>query len=298
MRFYSINIFVSLILLLLPAGDVSAQKVEIRRGAEMRVAGKYEFTANVKNADAKKIVWTLDREVKNLNGETILTKKAATANGKRAAFDLTAVADTETVYLVRAEVEGAQNEFAVRVFPASQRAFFTYRSAGNPDVRTFIVAPPELNTQTRIVMVMHGRSRNADGYIETWREWASRHNYIALAPEFDDVNWKGAAKYNFGNIFKNEEGAGVKNPEANWSFTIVENIHQMMREGFGIKDERFDIWGHSAGGQFVHRFMLFKPNARVRYAMPANSGWFTAPDLNVAYPHGVRHPFCPLRNTI
>lgn len=289
MRFSFIKILV-LPIVLFVAGVAFAQKIEITRGAAMRAAGKYEFRARTNKIDSRKIVWTLECQVLNLKGETNLTKNVTTANGKRAAFDLTADADTETVYLVRAEAEGVKDEFSVRVFPAGQRAFFTYRSAGNPDVRTFIVAPPKLNAQTRVVMVMHGRSRNADGYIETWREWASRNNYIALAPEFDDVNWKGAAKYNLGNMFKNEEGAGVKNPEANWSFTIVENIHQTVRESFGIKDKKFDLWGHSAGGQFVHRFMLFKPNARVRYAMPANSGWYTAPDLNVAYPHGVRHP--------
>ncbi len=288
MRFSFIKILV-LPIILFVAGCAFAQKVEITGGDAMRVAGKYEFRARTSKIDSRKIVWTLDREVLNLKGETNLAKNVTTANGKRAAFDLTADADTETVYLVRAEVEGTKDEFSVRVFPAGQRAFFTYRSAGNPDVRTFIVVPPGLNANTRIVLVMHGRSRNADGYIETWREWASRHNYIALAPHFDDVNWKGAAKYNLGNMFNNEEGAGVKNSEANWSFTIVENIHETVRREFEIKDKKFDIWGHSAGGQFVHRFMLFKPNAKVRYAMPANSGWFTAPDLNVAYPHGVRH---------
>jgi len=62
-----------------------------------------------------------------------------------------------------------------------------------------------------------------------------------------------------------------------------------VRREFQIDDSLFDIWGHSAGGQFVHRFMLFKPNAQVRFAMPANSGWYTTPDLALAFPHGVKH---------
>jgi hypothetical protein len=50
------------------------------------------------------------------------------------------------------------------------------------------------------------------------------------------------------------------------------------------------MWGHSAGGQFTHRFLLFKPAAKIRFAMPANPGWYTAPDLAIDYPYGVRHP--------
>ena len=38
------------------------------------------------------------------------------------------------------------------------------------------------------------------------------------------------------------------------------------------------MFGHSAGGQFVHRFVQFKPNSRVNYAISANAGWYTVPD--------------------
>jgi len=138
-------------------------------------------------------------------------------------------------------------------------------------------------------MVMHGRSRNADGYIDMWVDWASRYDYIAIAPRFDDKNWAGD-EYNLGNVFTGRDGAGSKNPESKWAFTVVEGIHEQVRREFRLDDPLFDIWGHSAGGQFVHRFMLFKPNAKVRYALPANAGWYTTPALDRAFPHGVKHP--------
>lgn len=263
------------------------KKLEIMNGLQMRLAGTHVFTARTKSIDAKEIAWSLDREEKTVEGETVWARNLAAANGKQVSFELTAKPDTETVYHVRAEAGGLKDEFSLRVFPPNARAFFTYRSAGNPDVKTYIVVPSGLSSKTQIVMVMHGRSRNADGYIQTWAEWASRNNRIALAPEFDGENWKGGAKYNLGNIFADEDGAGAMNPEANWSFTIVENIHALTRREFGVKAELFDLWGHSAGGQFVHRFMLFKPNAKVRYAMPANAGWYTTPNLSQAYPYGV-----------
>jgi hypothetical protein len=55
------------------------------------------------------------------------------------------------------------------------------------------------------------------------------------------------------------------------------------------------MFGHSGGGQFVHRFVLFKPNARFNKAIAANSGWYTVPDGVACYPYGILN--CPLSST-
>ena len=256
----------------------------------MRLAGQYTFTATPSQAGGP-IRWTIDREERSENGgKSKLARNVAATVGPTATFNLAKIAGKETVYIIRAGDNGFSDTHRVQVFPPDERASFIYKSTGNPDVRVYIVAPATLSANTHIVMVMHGRGRNADDYINSWVEWAGRNDYIILCPQFDNRNWPGTRGYNLGNIFTGEEGRGKLNPESKWSFTIVENIHQLMRDGFAIKDELFDLWGHSAGGQFVHRLMLFKPNAKVRFAMPANAGWYTAPDLNTDFPSGARHP--------
>ncbi len=55
MSFSLIKILILPIILLI-ASDVFAQKIEIVRGAEMRVAGKYDFPARIEKTDAQKIV--------------------------------------------------------------------------------------------------------------------------------------------------------------------------------------------------------------------------------------------------
>lgn len=167
---------------------------------------------------------------------------------------------------------------------------FVYKSDGNPDVQTFIVAPKKIDSKTRILIVMSGMSRNSDDYLESWTDWAVKNNYVAVSPMFDEKNWDGSRGYNLGNVFTGDEGRGELNPRSKWSFTIVEGIHQQVRRDYKIADEQFDIFGHSAGAQFIHRFVLFMPKAQVRYAIIANAGWFTLPDLNVNYPYGLKTP--------
>ena len=61
-----------------------------------------------------------------------------------------------------------------------------------------------------------------------------------------------------------------------------------MRQRFGMTVEGYAIYGHSAGAQFVHRFLFHVPNARVTRAVAANAGWYTMPDLATGYPYGLK----------
>jgi pimeloyl-ACP methyl ester carboxylesterase len=111
-----------------------------------------------------------------------------------------------------------------------------------------------------------------------------------LAPEFDARSWPGSRSYNLGNVVESNGGEGRVLPPERWSFTVVESLHDEARRRFGLADEGFDLWGHSAGGQFVHRLLLFRPQASVRRAIAAGCGWFTTPDHTVPFPYGLAHP--------
>ena len=53
-----------------------------------------------------------------------------------------------------------------------------------PSINVFYVLPEEVNDQTEILFIIHGNSRNADGYIEVWANYAKDKNIILIAPEF------------------------------------------------------------------------------------------------------------------
>ncbi len=265
-------------LLLLACNSAHSQNPVISR---FRLEGKHSFT--LKGADT----WTVKRElIDEKSGISSTSGRWLKARGESATFNLAKLDGRDTVYHITARGVGIKQSYRVRVFKPDTISSFIYKSGPNPGVRTYIFVPNTLSSDTGIVVVMHGLSRNADKYILSWHRWAGTANYIIAAPDFDNQNWKGSYRYNLGNILTNK---GQKIPRQKWSFQVVEDIQEQVRSGFGLIKDHFDIFGHSAGGQFVHRFMLFMPRAKVRLAIAANSGWYTLPDLTTEYPYGLKH---------
>ena len=56
--------------------------------------------------------------------------------------------------------------------------------------------------------------------------------------------------------------------------------------GVTTRDKTY-LWGHSAGGQFVHRLLATQPHGIFAAVGAANSGWYTLPTLDVRYPDGL-----------
>lgn len=170
------------------------------------------------------------------------------------------------------------------------RGEFEFSDGDNPSVKVFWSAPPKIDKRTRVLFVIAGKGRNAEEYLESWTEWAGQRNYLVLAPLFDDVNWPDGLGYNFGNISSGDDEFNSRpNPKSKWAFTVLENLFGDVRRRFGAKAKKYDLFGHSAGGQFVHRFLLFYPDNHVRRAIAANPGFYTLPELDLPFPYGLKN---------
>ena len=66
--------------------------------------------------------------------------------------------------------------------------------------------------------------------------------------------------------------------QSSLSSTILSAVSPGTRRGYAL-------YGHSAGGQFVHRYVAFADAPRMESAVAANSGWYTMPD-DGAFPYG------------
>lgn len=149
--------------------------------------------------------------------------------------------------------------------------------------------PETYTPDTPIVFVMHGVSRNADGYRNAWGYLAAHHNLLILVPEFSKADFPKSWTYNLGNLarpFKTGKPVHFR-PRKDWTYPIIDRIFDRVRAALSTRQTRFVLYGHSAGGQFVHRYLTFTGGAKVAFAIAANVGWYTLPDYDVPFPYGL-----------
>lgn len=165
-----------------------------------------------------------------------------------------------------------------------QAGSFVFTGWDGPPLSVFYQLPEPLTADTQIVFVMHGVNRDADRYRDEWAAHARRFGFIAVVPQFNAADFPGSLGYNTG-YFTEEDGTA--RPRSRWSFAAIEPLFDDVRRRFGTQVERYAIYGHSAGAQFVHRYVLFMPEARIEQAIAANAGWYTMPELETAFPYGL-----------
>ena len=180
---------------------------------------------------------------------------------------------------------------------APERGRFILTDWGGPDIPVWTYVPIGIDVTTvPIVIVMHGTGRDAERYRDEWRAAAQLEGFVVAVPEFSDRDWETAAGYNLGNIFR-EEGIDLQ-PEARWAFSAIEPVFDVVRDQLDSTQTEYVLYGHSAGSQFVHRFLFYKPEARVSRYIAANAGWYTMPLYRERYPYGLDGSQVPRANLL
>lgn len=152
-----------------------------------------------------------------------------------------------------------------------------------PALPVFVYRAQNAGPDSRIVFVMHGVRRDGDRYRDEWRDLAEQHDLVIVVPNFGRRDFPTTASYNLGNMVR--EGGG-RIPRARWSFSAIEPLFDDIICRLGSRQTGYAMYGHSAGGQFVHRYVAFADAPRLQAAVAANSGWYTMPDATAAFPYG------------
>tara|TARA_B100001057_G_scaffold410901_1_gene426241 strand:+ start:12266 stop:13234 length:969 start_codon:yes stop_codon:yes gene_type:complete len=140
-----------------------------------------------------------------------------------------------------------------------------------------------------ILFSFHGGSRNANDYRDDWISMANQNNFMVFAPEFNSDNFPTGDMYNLANIFldgDNPSAESYNSPE-NWTFSIIDQLFEFIKSEVDGNQESYNAWGHSAGAQFLHRFILYLPNSKLNTAVCSNAGWYTVPETGVSFPYGL-----------
>lgn len=163
---------------------------------------------------------------------------------------------------------------------------YAFKQSERKSIKVWTYKAQNWKNGDQIIFVMHGGGRNADDYLNTWVEIAKEKKLLIVAPEFENKFYKYITNdYQEGNLFT---FFGTKNPKEKWAYTVVENIFDHIKTVNNITNEHYDIFGHSAGGQFVHRMVMLMPESRIGTAISANSGFYSLPFEDLEFPYGFK----------
>ena len=135
-----------------------------------------------------------------------------------------------------------------------------------------------------VLAVMHGLGRNADHYRDDWAPLAEQHGLLLVVPEFSEAKYPGVAWYNYGGAV---DAAGNHRPRPDWSFFALDRAVAAVQRAAGAPEGPFALFGHSAGSQFVHRYLLLTGAPKVGAIVIANAGSYTLPLTDRPFPEGL-----------
>jgi dienelactone hydrolase len=172
------------------------------------------------------------------------------------------------------------------------KSSFEARLPGGETIEVFVYRAATHGPDDPIVIVLAGGGRNGGDYRDSWIQAADRFDLLVLAPSFDEAQFPGPINYNLAGMVR--EGADVATlrnvelePSQNWLFSDIEAVFDQAVARSGSAQTRYDLFGHSAGAQIVHRMVLFSPEMRIGTAVAANAGWYTTPAPDVSFPYGL-----------
>jgi hypothetical protein len=272
--------------------------VTILKVSDIQAAGNVLFKA-VKSVPSDVISWKVTHYlIDETGGGYSYPADTLTANGDSAQFTLQKKSGQYTFYKIFAFDGSEADSITVQVLTAGvvQKYLYTNYDISPYPVPAWVVLPLQYSASSKFLVAMCGINRNASGIASYWIPFANTNNYVIAAPEFNSTNWS-SDDYILGNMFTGSDGTGNLNPKNIWTFNIVEQIHRQLYLKCGLTDSTYELWGHSAGGQFVHRLAFFLPDTLISRYIAGNSGWYTCPDLSVIFPWGAQNSKLNLTNT-
>lgn len=168
-------------------------------------------------------------------------------------------------------------------FPAKLDKF-SYNVWDKPDLDVYYHLPEIINNETKVLFVIHGNSRNADNYLNTWIKLAKDKNYAIFAPHF-----KRSQFISFNTLQMSTSSGRIRNEANLYLNNSIDLLFDYIKSLFDLSQDSYDIYGHSAGAQFVHRYLLFSNSPKVNKAVAANAGWYTFLDGS-NFPYGINNP--------
>ncbi len=136
-------------------------------------------------------------------------------------------------------------------------------------------------TPKSLLVVFHGMHADADNYRDRARPLAENLGAVVVAPKFAQPRFT-QSLYQRGGIAL--DGKFV--PPGRRTVDLIAPLVAWAQQACGQPGLRYDLIGHSAGGQFLSRVAAFAPAPGVRYVIANPSTW-VLPSTEEAVPYGL-----------
>jgi len=167
--------------------------------------------------------------------------------------------------------------------------------------------PKGFNASSEVLLVIPGSGRNGDSYRDSWIEESEKYNILVLSPSYPettypyedyhlggvvaDVNTRESITFikNTNQVFLDEEKTSIQLnlDNASWIYEDFDRIFESAIKALNGSQRGYDIFGHSAGGQILHRFAILHTNSKAKRIIAANAGSYTLPDFETKFPFGI-----------
>lgn len=190
--------------------------------------------------------------------------------------------------------------------------FFKVKGSKNHEkdsITVFYYQPKKFTKNSKHLIVIPGAGRNANNYRDSWIKIAEKYNVLIIAlsyPEktYDYGNYhlagtvkgldfsKGISfKKGTNQVYINEDVIkfNFNNNKKDWIFNDFDRVFKLVKKITKSNQKKYDMFGHSAGGQILHRFALLYPNSKANKILASNAGTYTFPDYKTKFPFGINN---------
>ena len=161
-----------------------------------------------------------------------------------------------------------------RVVPALESGkVIRRRLGGRSGQRYYLYIPKTAGKRPPLLVSVHGVSRNARQHAELLAPMAERYGVVLLAPLFSKKRFPDYQRL----------GRVGRGPRADLALDrIIGDVLNLTE----VDTSRLYLFGYSGGGQFAHRYAMAHPE-RVAGVVIGAAGWYTLPQDDKSFPHGV-----------
>lgn len=173
-------------------------------------------------------------------------------------------------------------------------------------ITIYFYKPKAFTPRSQILIVIPGTGRNAHDYRDAWIGAADACNILVLSPSYAEQDYDFAA-YQMGGVIRNlkfpmpvDSQSGIvtlrdedirfelNSNRDEWLFNDFDRLFADVVAATHSEQTSYDLFGHSAGGQILHRLTLFQRTSKARRIAACNSGFYTLPDFDTAQPFGLK----------